>query len=129
MKSSKLCLYHTLELGQKKAAKTKLDPQPSFDHHCHNVKLSLSYKGESDFSCLQGLSAFLVHDRGNLSKDSAHLSGVARVYVQLGQRQVEKMAQDKPYSTCVPGVSAPDSVGPSTYVRPINLSSAYTRLI
>lgn len=101
MKSSKLCLYHTLELGQRKAAKTKLDPQPSFDHHCHNTELSLNYKGESDFSCLQGLSAFLVHDRGSLSKDSAHLSGVARVYVLLGQRQVEKMAQDKPYPMCV----------------------------
>lgn len=90
-KSGRLHRYHTLELGQRKMAKTKADPWPSFDHHCHNMERALDYKGESNFSSLQGLSAFFTHNGGNLSKDlySAHPSGVARVHGQLGKWQAE----------------------------------------
>lgn len=88
MKSGRLHLDRILELGQRNMAKTKPDPWPSFDHHCHR---SLNYKVESNFSCLQGPSAFFAHDGGNLSKDlsSAHLAGVERDYEQLAQQQAE----------------------------------------
>lgn len=91
MKSGRLHLDRILELGQRKMAKTKPDPWPSFDHHCRNIERSLNYKVESNFSCLQGLPAFFAHDGGNLSKDlnSAHLSDVDRDYEQLAQWQAE----------------------------------------
>lgn len=68
-------------------AKTKPDPWSNLDHHCHNMEKSLNNKRESNFTCLQGLSAFFVHDRGNSSKDlhSAYPTGMASFHAQLGQ--------------------------------------------
>lgn len=117
-------------------AKTKPDPWPSFDRCCHNIERSLNYKGESNFSCLQGLSVdFCTRWRKSLRRltfSSSVCCGKDPWSAETVTDRINGPTQTIFYVCLLgftPGVSAPVPVGPSTYVRQIFLCRAYARWI